>query len=65
MSAKGRSNPVELNRDTIEEEELATHQEAVPIPSISGTRLVAVRWISPALDQVARQAKEERPGKKG
>lgn len=65
MSAKGKSSPAELNRDTIEEEDLATHQEVVPVPFQAGTRLVALRWISGALDQVARQAKEDRPGKKG
>lgn len=65
MSTKGVSAPAEVNRDTLEEEELSTHQEAVPVPYLAGTRMVAVRWLSGAMDQVARQAKDDRPGKKG
>lgn len=64
MSAKGKAPAEELNRDTIEEEELATHQEIIPIPFLCGTQMVAIRFISPALDRVAKQAPNERPGKK-
>lgn len=64
MSAKGKAPAEELNRDTIEEEELATHQEIIPIPFLCGTQMVAIRFMSPALDRVARQAPNDRPGKK-
>lgn len=64
MSSKGKVPRADLNRDTIEEEELATHQETIPIPYLAGTQMVAIRFISPALDRVARQAPDERPGKK-
>jgi len=64
MSAKGKAPAEEYNRDTIEEEELSTHQETIPIPFLAGTQMVAIRFISPALDRVARQAPNDRPGKK-
>lgn len=65
MSSKGKSQVAsELNNDTLEAEDLATHQEAIPIPFICGTQLVALRWMTPALDRVARQAPQDRPGKK-
>jgi|GEM_PF-6167604 len=64
MSSKGKSK-LPTQNDIIEDEELATHQETVPIPMMSGTRIIALRWISPALDKIARQAKQDRPGKKG
>lgn len=64
MSTKGRVNTEELTRDTLEEEELSTHQEAIPIPFLCGTQMVAIRFISPALDRVAREAPNDRPGKK-
>lgn len=46
-----------------QEENLATVQQSVPLPYVRGTRLVAVRWISPAFDQVTQPA--EGTGKKG
>lgn len=64
MSAKGIGKPTEINSDTIEDEEMATHQEAIPIPYLAGSQMLAVRWITPALDRVARQAPQDRPGKK-
>lgn len=64
MSTKASKTPAELDDTTMEEEDLATHQETIPVPFVFGTRLVALRWISPALDMVTRQAKDDKPGKK-
>lgn len=65
MSSKGKSQVAsELNNDTLEEEDLATHQETIPIPFICGTQIVALRWMTQALDRKARQAPQDRPGKK-
>jgi len=64
MSTKGKANVGEYDPTTLEDEDLPTHQEAIPVPCLSGTRLVALRWISPALNMVAEQAPDERPGKK-
>ena len=57
---------VDLERDDwpIAEEEVTTHQEAIPVPYIAGTRRVALRWVSPAVDMITIQAKDETPGKK-
>ena len=43
-------------------ENVASNQQAVPLPYLAGTRLIAVRWITPALNQVTHQATS---GKKG
>lgn len=65
MSDKGKQQAMsELNNDTLKEEDLATHQEAIPIPFIFGTQNVALRWLTQAIDRTARQAPQDRPGKK-
>ena len=40
-----------------QKENIASNQQAVPLPYLAGTRLIAVRWISPALNQVTQQVK--------
>lgn len=64
MSAKGSKSPAQLDETTLEGEDMSTHQETIPVPWVAGTRLIAIRWIAPALDMVTRQAPDERPGKK-
>lgn len=48
----------------IEDEELATHQEAIPLPFLAGTRKIAVRWIGPAANMVTQQSTDPQVGKK-
>jgi hypothetical protein len=62
----GKSNvkPDTLDETTVEHEDLATHQENIPVPYLSGTRRVAVRWLDVALNMITEQAPDERPGKK-
>lgn len=47
----------------VEDEALATHQEAIPLPYLAGTRKIAARWIGPAENMKTRLA-ESTPGKK-
>lgn len=44
-------------------ENVATNQQAIPLPYLAGTRVVAVRWLTPALDKVTIQVPGG--GKKG
>lgn len=43
----------------IEDETLSNSQEALPVPVMTGTRKLAVRWISPIYNQRAVQKKEK------
>lgn len=62
---KGKSQDLsELDDTTLEAEDMATHQENIPVPALFGTRLVAVRWITPALNMVTVLAPNTKPGKK-
>jgi hypothetical protein len=47
----------------VEAEELATHQEAIPLPYVAGTRHIAGRWMAPATAMITKKA-EGTPGKK-
>lgn len=55
---KGNINPTELDETTVEDEEISTHQETIPLPYLAGTRRLAVRWIDGALNMVTVQNKE-------
>jgi len=57
--SKSNSEPL-----PVEPEEIASHQEAVPVPWWAGTRKVALRWITPATQMITEQAPQEKPGKK-
>lgn len=46
-----------------QQENVASNQQNVPLPYMSGERLMAGRWIAPALDKLTQQAAG--PGKKG
>lgn len=63
MSFKTPSAP-EREPLPIEEEEMATHQESIPVPHLGGTRRISLRWISPAIDMVTQEAPDTTPGKK-
>lgn len=60
---KNQPDP-ELNDANTEADEFSTNQEAVSIPWFCGERKLALRWISPIYDQSAKEAPQERPGKK-
>jgi hypothetical protein len=62
--SKSSIKPETLDETTLEAEELATHQENVPLPWLAGTRKIAVRWLDNALDQRTEQAPDDRPQKK-
>jgi hypothetical protein len=55
--------PVKQELLPFQKENVASNQQAVPLPYLAGTRLVAVRWITPALEQLTQQVKGA--GKKG
>jgi hypothetical protein len=46
-----------------QKENVATNQQNVPLPYFAGERVIAGRWISPALNQIRQQATGA--GKKG
>lgn len=46
-----------------QQENVASNQQNVPLPYVRGTRLVAGRWITPALDQISHNVPGA--GKKG
>ncbi len=46
-----------------QKENVAGNQQGVPLPYLAGTRLIAVRWITPALNHVTQAA--QGAGKKG
>lgn len=62
--SKSSIKPDELDETTLEEEDLSTHQENVPLPWLAGTRRLAVRWLDGALNQITEQAPDSRPEKK-
>lgn len=65
MSFGGNKKPAqELDTGNVQSENVATNQQATVIPMVFGTNKVALRWISPALNQFTRPAPTQRPGKK-
>ena len=61
--AKSVSLP-ETDELPVEAEEVATHQEAIPLPYLAGTRKIAGRWISGARNMIALQSANPTPSKK-
>ena len=61
---KGSRTDIEKEDVPVQEEEIATHQEAIPIPWLAGTRRLSLRWITDATDMATRQAKDANSGKK-
>ncbi len=51
-----RSTNTERNELPVEEEDLATAQENLPIPLTSGTQRLAVRWITGARERITEEA---------
>lgn len=61
MSAS--KTPIKQELLPFQKENVASNQQGVPLPYLAGTRLIAVRWITPALDEVRTQVPGG--GKKG
>jgi hypothetical protein len=64
MSAKGGNDQGQTDDFPVEPEAVATMQEAIPVPYLAGTRVIALRWISAPVEVFSVQAKDERPNKK-
>lgn len=64
MGAKPKPLPVPKAPVPFEDEALSTHQEAIPVPLVQGTRMVAAVWITPIYGQRVEEVPAERPGKK-
>ena len=56
--------PKEPETTGLEADSVSNAQEAVPVPLLFGERKIAVRWISRVYRQFAKEAPQERPGKK-
>jgi hypothetical protein len=54
--------PAQVNLVPFQQENVATNQQSIPLPYLAGTRLIAVRWMTDALNEVTQQASG---GKKG
>jgi len=54
--------PVKVQLTPFQAENIASNQQAVPLPYLAGTRVVAIRWISPALNEVTQQAQGSKKG---
>ena len=62
MSAKGmKHNPTDDL--PVGDEEVTTHQEAVPLPYLAGTRKTACRWMTQAVNMLTKKSKTQ-AGKK-
>ena len=53
MSTNREKTPVKLL--PFQQEQLATNQQRIPLPYSRGERLIAGRWIAPALDEIKQQ----------
>jgi hypothetical protein len=57
------SQPAQIQLLPFQAENLATNQQAIPLPYLAGTRVIALRWITSATSEVTTQA--QGTGKKG
>lgn len=48
----------------IEEGELSSNQQAIPVPLVFGEASFALQWLCEPYNQFTREAPSERPGKK-
>ncbi|MFA5265799.1 MAG: hypothetical protein WC378_18420 [Opitutaceae bacterium] len=64
MSKGLPTTPDTTEETALEDESLATAQEAIPVPLFAGEVKVAGRFWSPIYGQRAKQAPDTRPGKK-
>ncbi len=54
MSSNKQKTPVQLL--PFQQENVATNQQNIPVPYLAGERLVAIRWMTPALQEKTKQA---------
>lgn len=59
-----KGTDIEKQDVPVQEEEIATHQEAIPVPYLAGTRRVSLRWITDATEMATKQSKDPNYGKK-
>lgn len=65
MSFGGSKKPSpKPDTGNVQENEVATNQQAISVPLVMGTNKVALRWITPATNQFTKPAPTQRPGKK-
>lgn len=38
-----------------QQENVATNQQSIPLPYLGGTRVIALRWMTPAMSKVTTQ----------
>ena len=55
--------PTKVTLLPFQQENVASNQQGIPVPVFGGERLLAIRWITPALDELTQQVKSG--GKKG
>ena len=53
MSTNRQKTPVQLV--PFQQENVSSNQQRIPLPYLGGERLIALRWITPALDQRTKQ----------
>lgn len=53
-----KGTDIEKEDVPVQEEEIATHQEAIPVPYLAGTRRVSLRWITDARDMQTKQSQD-------
>lgn len=54
----------EIDPANVQDEEWSTNQEGIVVPWVCGEQKLALRWVSPAMNQFTIEAPVERPGKK-
>lgn len=64
MGSPTNNNPAPVEGEIVEDQEVSTSQEALPVPMLAGTRKIAVKWICPILNLNAVEVPPERTGKK-
>lgn len=61
---KSADIPETADAGNVEADELATNQQAMPVPLFAGEAKFALQWICEPYNQFTREAPADRPGKK-
>ncbi len=59
MSSKGADIPASVDETTLQDTDLATNQETIPVPYLAGTQRYAVRWLDAARNMITEQAPQQ------
>jgi hypothetical protein len=54
--------PVKKQLLPFQQENVASNQQSIPLPYLAGVRLVAIRWFTPALNEVTQKASKSKKG---